>query len=64
MTTRSAIAAAAIRYVAGKTDRELPAELAELTEEERERVIHAAARAVAATNLMAPRQTRGAELPK
>ncbi len=64
MTTRSAIALAAIRYVAGKTDRKLPAEPAELTEEDLRRVIHAAAHALAATDITTPRRTRRTESPK
>ncbi len=61
--TDPAVAAAAMRYVAGKTDRDLPAELAELTDDELRLVVHAAARALAATDITAPRQMDGIESP-
>jgi hypothetical protein len=48
MYDTSAILAAAARFVAGQTDRELPPELADLPHDQLREVVHGVARAVCA----------------
>ena len=49
----TAIMAAAVRHATGQTGGQLPAELAELSEQERRAVVNAAARSIAATKMAA-----------
>lgn len=60
MSKPTAIAAAAIRYVAGETGGELPFELRGLPEDQLQQVLKAAARAVAAASITAPYQPQHA----
>ena len=58
-----ALAAAAMWYAAGMTGGKMPAELAELTEDQLRVVLNAAARALAATDTAAHRQTARTDSP-
>lgn len=53
----TAIMAAAVRHASGQTGGQLPAELAELSDQERRIVVNAAARSVAAIRMAARRTT-------